>query len=138
MKSEQILTRPPRVLSQEQREFYVENGYLLLEGFVSHEFTESNTMKVKWLTGSAGSVTVHHCRAIHGSLPNSSDRCRPLLPQTYAAADALPHTAHEGRLIRGEPARWVEFDSDPCQLPPDRAGQPGVTIFSSQNRERSV
>jgi ectoine hydroxylase len=96
---------------------------------------------VKWLTGPAGSVTVHHCRTIHGSLPNSSNRCRPLLLHTYSAADALPltprstQTAHEGRMIRGEPARWVEFDSDPCQLPPDRSNQPGITIFSSQNRE---
>jgi ectoine hydroxylase len=297
MKSEQILARRPRVLSQEQREFYFENGYLLLEGFVSREWLdriweisntfversrelgESDTMlaldpdhsaenprlrrlidptehhplfweyvsqgplvdmaedllgpafkfhhsklnfkwasggeeikwhqdiqfyphtnygvaafglymsdvddemgpmgvipgshkgeihdqydendrwvghisnealqrvdlnKVEWLTGSAGSVTVHHCRTIHGSLPNLSERCRPLLLQTYSAADALPltpratRTTHEGRMIRGEPARWVEFDSDACQLPPDRTNQPGVTIFNSQNREHSV
>ena len=100
--------------------------------------------KVKWLTGPAGSVTVHNCRTVHGSLPNMSDRGRPLLLHTYSAADALPltpratQTRHEGRLIRGAPARWVEFDSDPCQLPPDRSNQPGVTIFSSQNREPSV
>lgn len=100
--------------------------------------------KVKWLTGPAGSVTVHNCRTVHGSLPNMSDRGRPLLLHTYSAADALPltpratQTRHEGRLIRGAPARWVEFDSDPCQLPPDRTNQPGVTIFSSQNREPSV
>lgn len=99
---------------------------------------------VKWLTGPAGSVTVHNCRTIHGSLPNTSERSRPLLLHTCAAADALPlttrstETRHEGRMIRGEPARWVEFDSDACQLPPDRASQPGVTIFSSQNRERSI
>jgi len=100
--------------------------------------------KVKWLTGPAGSVTVHNCRMVHGSLPNLSERSRPLLLHTYAAADALPltprstRTKHEGHMIRGEPARWVEFDADPCQLPPDRSDQPGVTIFSSQNRERSV
>ena len=109
--------------------------------------------KVEWLTGPAGSVTVHNCRTVHGSLPNMSDRghctwtCesgRPLLLHTCTAADALPltsrpsQTSHEGRMIRGEPARWVEFDADACQLPPDRSDQPGVTIFSSQNRERSV
>lgn len=99
---------------------------------------------VKWLTGPAGSVTVHHCRTVHGSLPNKSARSRPLLLHTYAAADALPLTGrprvtkYEGRMIRGEPARWVEFDSDPCQLPPDRTNQPGVTIFSSQNQEQPV
>ena len=100
--------------------------------------------KVEWLTGPAGSVTVHNCRTVHGSLPNTSDRGRPLLLHTCTAADALPltsrpsQTSHEGRMIRGEPARWVEFDADACQLPPDRSSQPGVTIFSSQNRERSV
>lgn len=99
---------------------------------------------VRWLTGPAGSVTVHHCRTIHGSLPNSSERSRPLLLHTCTAADALPltpratETVHEGRMIRGHPARWVEFDSDACQLPPDRTSQPGVTIFSSQNREHSM
>jgi hypothetical protein len=79
MKSEQILALPPLVLSQEQREFYFENGYLL-------------------------------------------------------AGPAF----HEGRMIRGQPARWVEFDAGACQLPPDRSSQPGVTIFSAQNREHSV
>jgi ectoine hydroxylase len=103
-----------------------------------------NLNKVKWLTGPAGSVTVHNCRTVHGSLPNMSDRSRPLLLHTYSAADALPltprstKTSHEGRMIRGEPARWVEFDAESCQLPPDRSNQSGVTIFSSQNRERSV
>jgi ectoine hydroxylase-related dioxygenase (phytanoyl-CoA dioxygenase family) len=100
--------------------------------------------KVEWLTGPAGSVTVHNCRTVHGSLPNMSDRSRPLLLHTCTAADALPltprpsQTSHEGRMIRGQPARWVTFDADACQLPPDRSNQPGVTIFSSQNRERSI
>ncbi len=100
--------------------------------------------KVKWLTGPAGSVTVHNCRTVHGSLPNMSERARPLLLHTYTAADALPltpratQTNHEGRMIRGEPARWVAFDPEPCQLPPDRSSQPGVTIFSAQNREGQV
>ena len=40
MKSEHILARPPLVLSQEQRESYFENGYLLLEGFVSREWLD--------------------------------------------------------------------------------------------------
>jgi hypothetical protein len=99
-------------------------------GHISDEAMERVDLdEVKWLTGPAGSVTVHHCRTIHGSLPNMSGRSRPLLLQTYSAADALPLTpratvtSHEGRMIRGEPARWVEFDS---------------TICSSQNREQSV
>jgi ectoine hydroxylase len=114
-------------------------------GHISEDALERVELnRVKWLTGPAGSVTVHHCRTIHGSLPNMSDRGRPLLLHTYAAADALPltpratETRHEGQMIRGEPARWVEFDADPCQLPPVRTDQPGVTIFSSQNRENAI
>lgn len=40
MKVEQILSRPPRVLEQSQREFYFENGYLLLENFLTDEWVE--------------------------------------------------------------------------------------------------
>lgn len=45
---------------------------------------------VDWLKGPAGSVTVHNCGAVHGSMPNESDRPRPLLLQTYSAADSYP------------------------------------------------
>jgi len=45
---------------------------------------------VEWLTGPAGSVTVHNCGAVHGSTPNQSDRVRPLLLQTYSAVDSFP------------------------------------------------
>ena len=42
------------------------------------------------LTGPAGSITVHHVRAVHGSAPNVSDRDRRLLLFQYRAADAWP------------------------------------------------
>lgn len=35
-----------------------------------------------WLKGQAGSMTVHNCCMVHGSLPNHSPRPRPLLLQT--------------------------------------------------------
>ena len=40
MKTEDILATEPLVLRQEQREFYFENGYLLLESFVPHDWLE--------------------------------------------------------------------------------------------------
>lgn len=43
-----------------------------------------------FLTGPAGSVTVHNCCAVHGSVPNDSQRPRPLLLQTYSAAGSFP------------------------------------------------
>ncbi len=156
MKSEQILARPPLVLSQEQREFYFENGYLLSEDFVSREWldrlwevsnafiersreliTESNTMLALETTHSAENPRLRR-------LIDPSEH-HPLYweyvsqgPLADVAEDLLGPAFHEGRMIRGQPARWVEFDADACQLPPDRSNQPGVTIFSAQNREHSV
>lgn len=43
-----------------------------------------------FLTGPAGSVTVHNCCSIHGSVPNNSPRPRPLLLQTYTSGDSFP------------------------------------------------
>ena len=42
------------------------------------------------LTGKAGSITVHHVRAVHGSAPNVSDMDRRLLLFQFRAADAWP------------------------------------------------
>jgi ectoine hydroxylase-related dioxygenase (phytanoyl-CoA dioxygenase family) len=87
--------------------------------------------------GSAGTVTVHNCRTIHGSSRNVSNRERPLLLQTYAAADAFVYTdlvresPHGDCLIRGEPARWARHDPRPCQVGPSRAR----TIFEVQQKE---
>ena len=87
--------------------------------------------------GRAGSVTIHNCRTIHGSEPNRSDFDRPLLLQTYSAADAFVYTDIVRRsprgdtLIRGEPARWARHDPRPCQVGPSRVR----TIFEVQQRE---
>jgi ectoine hydroxylase-related dioxygenase (phytanoyl-CoA dioxygenase family) len=95
---------------------------------------------VVWLEGPRGSVTVHNCRMVHGSHPNHSDRMRPLLLQTYAAADALPVTdmvaklPHSGQLVRGQRARWIDFDPRPCPNPPDFS-KGYTSIFAVQQRE---
>jgi ectoine hydroxylase len=93
-----------------------------------------------YLKGPAGTVTVHHCRTVHGSLPNNSNRSRPLLINAFSAADALECTPHPspcsvaGKLIRGKPARWIHFDAEPNQIPPDWSG--GYTsIFAAQQAE---
>ena len=64
---------------------------------------------VVWLKGPRGSVTVHNCRMVHGSMPNESSRSRPLLLHTYAAADAITlfpgivdNIALSNSVIRGE------------------------------------
>jgi hypothetical protein len=42
------------------------------------------------LTGRAGSITIHHVRAVHGSAPNLSNKERRLLLFQFRAADAWP------------------------------------------------
>ena len=88
--------------------------------------------------GPAGTLTIHNCRTIHGSMVNSSDMPRPLLLQTYSSADAMTYTnlvrggGHGEELIRGKKARWARHDPRPCLMPPERLG----TIFQAQQREQ--
>ena len=50
MTPEQVLETPARVLSQEQREFYFENGYLLVEGIVPLDVVEQlRAVTTEWV-----------------------------------------------------------------------------------------
>ena len=101
------------------------------------DLTRAHVDRAVFPLGPAGTVTIHNCRTVHGSFPNHSDRPRPLLLQTYAAADAFTYTdlvraaPHGNELIRGRPARWARHDPRPCPVPPKRLG----TIFQAQQRE---
>ena len=94
----------------------------------------------KFLTGPAGSVTIHNCRVIHGSAINYSDAGRPLLLNVYSAADACPYTANplktrlEGEIVRGKAARWARHDPRPCEMPPDWSDG-YVSIYAVQQEE---
>ncbi|MCY4470132.1 MAG: phytanoyl-CoA dioxygenase family protein [Thiotrichales bacterium] len=96
--------------------------------------------RATYLTGPAGSVTIHNCRTIHGSKPNTADVGRPLLLNTFSSADAFPYTfnplgsPYAGVCVRGKPARHARHDPRPCQIPPDWSG--GYTsIFALQQEE---
>jgi ectoine hydroxylase-related dioxygenase (phytanoyl-CoA dioxygenase family) len=99
---------------------------------------EAGVGAAEYPIGPAGTITVHNCRTVHGSAPNRSDRPRPLLLQTYAAADAFAYTdlvkqsPHGEELIRGEPARWARHDPRPCLMPPTGPYRP---IFAQQGEE---
>lgn len=94
--------------------------------------------RAEFPTGPAGTITVHNCRTVHGSARNASDKPRPLLLQTYAAADAFSYTdlvrlsPHGEELIRGTPARWARHDPRPCLMPPTGPYRP---IFAAQQGE---
>ena len=98
------------------------------------------TSKTGWMKGKAGSITIHHCRTVHGSMPNNSNRMRPLLINAYSSADALTITSHPApckealQVVRGKRPEYAVFDSEPCPLPPDWSG--GYTsIFAAQQEE---
>lgn len=91
------------------------------------------------LTGPAGTVTVHHCRALHASRANLSARSRPVLIIGYAAADNRPYTAPAYRsknydtVVRGAEARFAHHEPGDMRMPPDWSG--GYTsIFEHQEK----
>lgn len=94
--------------------------------------------RVVWLTGPAGSVTVHNCRTVHGSMPNHSPSMRPLLLHTYSAADALPVTdlmhgvPFSNEIVRGRTPPSIRFDATPCPMPPDFRRTGYSSIFATQ------
>ena len=99
--------------------------------------------RVAHLTGPAGSITVHNCRAVHGSPPSRAARGRPLLLNAYSSADAFPYTPNPSRthhyraVVRGEAARHAHHDPRPCPIPPDWSG--GYTsIFAAQAGEAAA
>jgi len=96
--------------------------------------------RVRYLTGPAGSITVHNARTLHHSPSSKSPRPRPLLLNCYTAADAKPYTAHPQptrntyKVVRGEAVRWAHHDPRPCQIPPDWSH--GYTsIYAAQSGE---
>ncbi|MEC8317685.1 MAG: phytanoyl-CoA dioxygenase family protein [Pseudomonadota bacterium] len=96
--------------------------------------------RAAFLTGPAGTLTIHNCRTLHYSPSSKSPTPRPLLLNCYSSADARAYTAHPDpsshtyEVVRGQAARWVEHDPRPCLLPPDWSH--GYTsIFAAQAGE---
>jgi ectoine hydroxylase-related dioxygenase (phytanoyl-CoA dioxygenase family) len=75
------------------------------------------------LTGRAGSITIHHVRAVHGSAPNRSNRPRRFLLHQYCAADAWPvgeslsYERYTENLVCGEPVLSPRMVAVPVRLP---------------------
>jgi ectoine hydroxylase len=97
-----------------------------------------------WLTGAAGSVTVHNCRTVHGSEPNRSPRMRPLLLQTYSAIDSYPIAGigangvlgpSGGIVVGGAASQVVEVEGCRLRGAPDWSDTGAPTIFGSQSWE---
>lgn len=90
------------------------------------------------LKGSAGSVTFHHVRTIHGSALNRSDRSRNLLLFQYTANDAWPLvqpvedlTEYDSWIVAGEPTLEPRLEKVPIRLPLPEAPMQG-SIYENQ------
>jgi len=101
--------------------------------------------EVVWLLGAAGSVTVHNCCMVHGSVPNNSPNPRPLLLQTYSRADSYP-VSHigangvtgrlSGTVIGGTSEQSIVVEGRTIVGAPDWSRSGAPTIFGSQHAER--
>ncbi len=90
------------------------------------------------LVGPAGSITIHHARAIHGSALNTSDRDRRLLLFQYRAADAWPLLGFKDGiekfdelLLAGAPSLMPRLVPVPVRLPLPPAAHQG-SIYENQ------
>lgn len=90
------------------------------------------------LTGPAGSITIHHARAIHGSAPNTSNRDRRLLLFQFRAADAWPLIAKPASLeawddlmVAGASSLAPRLTQVPVRLPLPPADLEG-SIYENQ------
>ncbi|MAT88264.1 MAG: phytanoyl-CoA dioxygenase [Aestuariivita sp.] len=98
--------------------------------------------KIEYMTGKAGSITIHNARTLHFSPASKSPVARPLLLNCYTSADAKPYTVNPAitqntyKIVRGKAVKWAEHDPRPCQLPPDWSG--GYTsIYAAQSGEKT-
>jgi ectoine hydroxylase-related dioxygenase (phytanoyl-CoA dioxygenase family) len=90
------------------------------------------------LLGEAGSITVHHVRAVHGSATNFSGAERRFLLYQYRAADAWPLLGFKDGiekfdelLLHGEPTLEPRLSAVPVRLPLPPAAFQG-SIYENQ------
>ncbi len=111
-------------------------------GAMNPENQDVDFRKAIPLIGKAGSITVHHVRAVHGSAPNVSDRDRRLLLFQFRAADAWPILGYPGGLekfdslmVAGQPQQ-PRLAPAPVRLPLPPAARQG-SLYENQKGMKS-
>ena len=93
------------------------------------------------LLGSAGSISIHHGRIVHGSALNTSERARRILFFEMMAADAFPlmgSMTHWGgiedyntRMLCGEATLYPRLKNIPVRIPQPQPNVP-ISIYEIQ------
>jgi len=90
------------------------------------------------LTGPAGSITIHHVRAVHGSAVNTSNKDRRLLLFQFRTADAWPLVtpvtdlaAFDALMACGTPTITPRLTQVPVRMPLPGADKQG-SIYENQ------
>ena len=107
-------------------------------GAIDPEAAKLDLDKAKPCLGPAGSITIHHVRAVHGSATNFSGVERRFLLFQYRAADAWPLLGFkdgietfDGLLLAGEPTLHPRLTPVPVRLPLPPAANQG-SIYENQ------
>jgi ectoine hydroxylase-related dioxygenase (phytanoyl-CoA dioxygenase family) len=95
------------------------------------------------LTGSAGSMSFHHVRLVHGSAQNVSALPRQLLLYEFSAADAFPIArpvadlaAYDANLVAGEKTIVPRVTAVPVRMPLPPAPNQG-SIYENQTATKA-
>ena len=95
-------------------------------GAIDVEREELDVSPAREIHGSAGAITIHHARLVHGSAINRSESNRRILFYEYAAADAWPLAGIESvgnlddfnsRVVHGEPTLQPRMEKVPVRIP---------------------
>ena len=111
------------------------SGYFC--GAIDPAAIEAEIARAVPLIGSAGSMSFHHVRLLHGSAQNVSHLPRALLLYEYAAADAWPlmgvadFADFNARLVAGEPTIEPRVRPAPVRMPLPPALHQG-SIYENQ------
>lgn len=89
------------------------------------------------LHGTAGAITVHHARLVHGSAVNQSSRGRRILFYVYASCDAWPLMGvsdleeFDSMIVHGNPTLNPRMEELPVRMPLPAAANQG-SIYENQ------
>ncbi|MEE3233197.1 MAG: phytanoyl-CoA dioxygenase family protein [Candidatus Latescibacterota bacterium] len=91
----------------------------------------------------AGGMSIHHVRALHGSLPNTSSNPRRLLLFQYCAGDAWPLMGVDwegftSSFLRGQPSNQPRVTEVPVRIPLPGSKRTGSIYETQTILERST